>query len=92
MARCRFAVLLRAGVAGVFTTGGCWGPEAICSSGEYPVAAVRDTGRVCVKDGQVPPAGWVRFPPGKEPEYVDDRWDQYWQRRLLDENGQEVMG
>jgi hypothetical protein len=90
MGRRTVAVLMVAGVAGTLLAGGCVFREAICSSGAYPVAAVRNTGRDCVEDGQAPPAGWVRFPEGKVPKYVGDEWDRYWNERMLDENGLEV--
>jgi hypothetical protein len=87
------AVLTVASVAGIFLAGGCAFREAICSSGEYPVAAVRTTtGRACVEDGQAPPAGYVRFPKGKIPEHIGDKWDRYWDEHMLDENGREVSG
>ena len=87
------AGLTAASVVGIFLVGGCLFREAICSSGEYPVAAVRSTtGRTCVEDGQEPPDGYVRFPDGKVPEHVGDEWDQYWHEHMLDENGREVSG
>ena len=77
MGRRTAAALTVAGVAGVFLAGGCAWQEAICSSGEYPVAAVRSTtGRACVADGHAPPSGFVRFPAGRVPEHVGDRWDR----------------
>lgn len=92
MGRRTAAGLVVGGLASIFLVSGC-GPDAICSSGEYPVAAVRSTtGRACVADGQEPPAGFVRFPAGKVPQHVDDEWDQYWSGHLLDEKGQEVAG
>lgn len=90
MGRPMMAALTAAGVAGIFLAGGCAFREAICSSDEYPVAAVRNTGRACEKDGQAPPSGWVRFPEGKVPEHVGDKWDRYWEDHTLDENGREV--
>ena len=87
------AALLTAAVAGAFSAGGCTFRDAICSSGEYPVAAVRSaTGGACVENGQTPPAGYVRFPEGKVPQHVDDHWDLYWREHVLDENGREVEG
>ena len=87
------AVLAALGVAGVLLSGGCAFRESICSSGEYPVAAVRSTtGRACVEDGQAPPSGYVRFPEGKVPDHVGDEWDRYWNEHALDENGREVSG
>jgi hypothetical protein len=79
-------------LAGLLVAGGC-SPEAICASGEYPAQAVRSTtGRVCVAEGQPPPAGYVRFPEGKVPRHVDDEWDMYWRAHTLDEGGREVTG
>jgi hypothetical protein len=93
MSRRVVAGLTVASVAGILLTGGCLFREAICRSGEYPVAAVRSaTGRTCVPDGQEPPAGYVRFPEGKVPEHVGDEWDQYWSEHMLDENGREISG
>ena len=75
---------------GMILLGGC-APEAICSDGEYPVAAVRSTtGRACVADDEQPPAGYVRFPDGKVPQHVDDEWDLYWQSHMLDATGREL--
>jgi hypothetical protein len=93
MDRRTVCTLALASMVGMFAAGGCTLREAICSSGEYPVAAVRSTtGRACVADGQAPPAGYVRFPAGKVPKHVDDEWDRYWHEHLLDENGVEVSG
>jgi hypothetical protein len=87
------AVLAAVGVTGILSAGGCGYRESICSSGEYPVAAVRSTtGRACAPDGQAPPAGYVRFPAGKVPQHVDDKWDRYWDEHMLDEKGHEVGG
>jgi hypothetical protein len=84
-------LVMLACAAGFCTVSGCGFREAICSSGEYPVAAVRSTtGRACVADGQAPPSGYVRFPAGKIPEHVDDEWDRYWGEHMLDQNGREV--
>jgi hypothetical protein len=90
MGRRTMAMLAGVGVAGIFFTGGCASREAICSSGEYPIAAVRAAGRACVEEGRPPDPGWVRFPEGKVPEHVGDEWDRYWQEHLLDENGSEI--
>jgi hypothetical protein len=79
--------------AGLLSVGGCGFREAICSSGEYPVAAVRSTtGRACVADGRTPPSGYVRFPDGKIPKHVSDKWDRYWGVHMLDESGREISG
>ncbi len=79
------AVLAAAGVL----TAAC-GPDAICSSGEYPVIQVGGTGRACVTDGQRPPSGFARFPAGQEPRHVDDKWDTYWQTHTVDPAGAAV--
>jgi hypothetical protein len=87
------AILTVAGVAGIFLAGGCAFRETMCSSGEYPVAAVRSTtGRACVENGQAQPVGYVRFPEGRVPEHVGDEWDRYWDEHVLDEKGREVSG
>ncbi|MGK5682191.1 SCO0607 family lipoprotein [Actinoplanes sp. URMC 104] len=83
-------VVLTATLAGGLA-GGCSLREAICGSGEYPVAAVDSlTGRACVPEGEEPPVGYVRFPAGKEPRHVDDEWDKYWSKHKLDEHGNET--
>ncbi|MEU6217510.1 hypothetical protein ABZ845_08305 [Streptomyces sp. NPDC047022] len=72
---------------------GCSSPDfrdAICSSGEYPVLTVNGTGSACVKNGERPPAGYTRYPEGKVPQHVDDKWDVYWRTHTLDENGHVV--
>ncbi|WP_203820099.1 SCO0607 family lipoprotein [Paractinoplanes ferrugineus] len=70
---------------------GCSIREAICGSGQYPVAAVASyTGRACVSDGEPPPSGFVRFPQGKEPKQVGDKWDRYWAEHRLDGQGREL--
>lgn len=84
-------LVLPAVLAVVLAAGGCSFEEAICSSGEYPVAAVRSrTGRACTPDGEEPPAGFVRFPAGRVPEHVGDEWDRYWATHTMDENGHEL--
>ena len=66
--------------------GGC-GNDAICGGGEYPVQQVGGTGRQCVADEQDPPAGFARYPAGKEPKHVDDKWDVYWRTHAVDGKG-----
>lgn len=68
---------------------GC-GPDAICSSGEYPVIQVGGTGRACVAGDQQPPSGFARFPSGQEPKHVDDKWDAYWRTHTVNTTGQAV--
>ena len=70
---------------------GCSIRERICASGQYPVKAVGNTtGRTCVPDGAEPPEGYVRYPAGQVPRYVDDEWDRYWRTRIVDRNGHVV--
>ncbi|WP_250008239.1 SCO0607 family lipoprotein [Actinoplanes sp. M2I2] len=89
--RTRMPFLLATVALAAGLTAGCSIRDAICSSGEYPVAAVDSlTGRACVADGEQPPTGYVRFPEGKVPEHVGDEWDTYWGEHKLDENGNEV--
>ncbi|MEU8527111.1 hypothetical protein AB0C77_16165 [Streptomyces sp. NPDC048629] len=45
------------------------------------------TGSACVSDEQEPPAGYVRYPAGKVPEQVGDKWDMYWHTHTLDKDG-----
>ncbi|ANS65803.1 lipoprotein [Streptomyces lincolnensis] len=45
------------------------------------------TGSACVSDDEKPPKGYTRYPEGKEPEHVDDKWDVYWRTHTVDENG-----
>ncbi|MFD9392188.1 SCO0607 family lipoprotein [Streptomyces sp. NPDC060000] len=61
--------------------------EASCGGGQYPVLAVNSAGSDCVPDGEEPADGWARYPEGKVPEKVGDRWDTYWSTHTLDENG-----
>ncbi|MDL5205687.1 hypothetical protein [Streptomyces sp. ALI-76-A] len=66
---------------------GCSTEDASCGGGEYPVLAVGSTGSACVSDGEEPPKGYVRYPEGKVPEHVGDKWDTYWNTHTVDENG-----
>jgi hypothetical protein len=75
-------------VAALLVLPGCSWHEKICGSGQYPVKAVGNTtGRTCVTNGQDPPRGYVRYPAGKEPKYVGDKWDKYWRTVVVDEHG-----
>ncbi len=62
--------------------------EASCGGGEYPVLAVNSGGSDCVPDGEEPAQGCARYPEGKVPEKVGDKWDTYWSTHTLDENGE----
>ncbi|WP_328504756.1 hypothetical protein OG828_47925 [Streptomyces sp. NBC_00457] len=61
--------------------------EAICSDGEYPVMTIGGTGSACVKDDEKVPEGYTRYPEGKVPQQVDDKWDVYWRTHTVDEKG-----
>ena len=65
----------------------CSTQDASCGGGEYPVMTVGSTGSACVKNGEEPPKGYVRYPGGKVPEYVGDNWDTYWNTHTVDKNG-----
>jgi hypothetical protein len=73
-------------------TTGC-AEDAICGSDSYPVKAVGSTtGQDCVAEGQDPPSGYVRYPEGKVPERVGDKWDEYWSKVVVDQQGNVVPG
>jgi hypothetical protein len=77
-----------AGIATALLATGCSNRERICGSAEYPVKAVGNTtGRTCVADDKEPPEGYVRYPAGKVPQYVDDEWDKYWRTVIVDSDG-----
>jgi hypothetical protein len=77
---------LAAATAAVTLTG-CSIQEASCSDGEYPVLTVGGTGSACVSDDETPPTGYTRYPKGKVPEHVGDKWDVYWETHTVDKNG-----
>ncbi|MER6045157.1 hypothetical protein ABT136_31165 [Streptomyces sp. NPDC001856] len=88
--RMRLAAAAFASVAAVVALTGCSGweyREDVCASGEYPVLSVGGTGGACVSDGKEPPAGYARYPQGKVPQEVGDKWDTYWDTHTLDEDG-----
>ncbi|WP_369192175.1 SCO0607 family lipoprotein [Streptomyces sp. R08] len=82
------AALVGAAAVGVLT--GCAGfeyREDVCSQGEYPALAVGGSGSACFSDKEEPSAGYARYPAGKVPKQVDDKWDKYWNTHTLDRNG-----
>ncbi len=80
--------LAAAGVLAAFLAAGCTLQDRVCRSEEYPVKAVGNTtGAACTPNGKEPPKGYVRYPKGKVPQYVDDKWDTYWSTVVVDENG-----
>jgi hypothetical protein len=68
--------LAMASVTVALLTTGCSMQDAQCGGGEYPVLAVGSTGGAC------------RYPEGKVPEHVGDKWDTYWSTRTVDKNGE----
>ncbi|WP_407547837.1 hypothetical protein QOM21_02475 [Streptomyces sp. Pv4-95] len=87
--RVRTAAALTGAVAVIALTG-CSGfsfQDDICGDGEYPVMSVGGTGSACVKDGEKVPEGYTRYPEGKVPQQVDDKWDVYWRTHTVDEKG-----
>ncbi|MGW2426097.1 SCO0607 family lipoprotein [Streptomyces sp. NPDC001709] len=86
----RVVAAVAVSVSAALGLGACSGleyREDVCSSGEYPVMAVGSTGSACVAEGKKPPKGFVRYPQGKVPKQVDDKWDRYWNTHTLDTEG-----
>ncbi|SFE20312.1 hypothetical protein SAMN05216251_10279 [Actinacidiphila alni] len=90
-ARPTLLALTLAGAALVGLTSACSFQDAQCSDGEYPAASVgSSSGGACFSDDEEPSKGFVRYPKGKVPKHVDDKWDKYWQKHTLDANGNET--
>lgn len=88
--RRRLWALVPVSAALVLTFSGCSIQDAICGGEEYPVLNVGSTGSACVPKGEEPPKGYVRYPEGKVPEQVGDKWDEYWQDHTVDKDGKVV--
>lgn len=82
--------LALAGVTVALLTTACSMQDAVCGGGEYPVLAVGSAGSACAPAGEEPPKGYARYPEGKVPERVDDKWYTYWNTRTLDESGRTI--
>jgi hypothetical protein len=81
-------ILATVGLTGLVLTGGCSYVENICSDGEYPAIAVgAQGGSACFPDDQEPGTPYVRYPEGKVPKHVDDKWDVYWRNHGIDAKG-----
>ena len=92
MRRTLTGAVLTAALGLTLLTAGCV-EDAICGSDDYPVKAVGNTtGQDCVPEGEEPPAGYVRYPAGKVPKHVGDKWDEYWSTVVVDERGNVVPG
>jgi hypothetical protein len=89
-ARGSLSVLAMAGIAAVFLSTGC-SADPVCDTGQYPIKAVGGTvGQACQADGTQPSAGFVRYPKGKVPQHVGDKWDTYWSTVVVNKHGQIV--
>ncbi|MFG2313375.1 SCO0607 family lipoprotein [Streptomyces sp. NPDC048566] len=89
-ARSRVLAAALTGTAAVAALTGCAGfeyREAVCGGGEYPALTVGGTGSACFSDKEEPSAGYTRYPAGKVPKEVDDKWDVYWRTHTVDEDG-----
>lgn len=85
--------IVAVGVVACLLSAACSTRERICRSGEYPVKSVgSSTGRSCVPNGREPDPGWVRYPEGKVPRYLDDKWDKHWSTTVFDADGNVVAG
>jgi hypothetical protein len=87
--RTTLGLALAAATVALFT-GACSIQDATCGGGEYPVLVVGSAGSACVPDDEEPPKGYARYPEGKVPEHVGDKWDTYWMTRTIDENGKTI--
>jgi hypothetical protein len=84
-------VLALAAASTALAATGCSAQDRICGSGQYPVKAVGSTtGRACVPGDEGPPKGYVRYPKGKVPQHVGDKWDTYWGKVVVDGDGRVV--
>lgn len=53
--------------------------ERPCAEGEDPVYALDNpTGMHCLPQGRPEPPGWARYPPGRVPQEVGDRYYRSW--------------
>ncbi|ROR90998.1 hypothetical protein EDD33_1856 [Nocardioides aurantiacus] len=66
-------------VIGVPALAGClFGPERMCSQGQYPVYALDNpTGAYCETNGQPPQPGFASYPPKRVPKVVGDQYDRW---------------
>ncbi len=74
----------------VTTLSSCSWDEHVCSDGEYPVKSANGgMGGACVKDGEEPPEQYERYPEGKVPRVLGDKWDVYWDQKQIE--GQKAL-
>ncbi|MEU1329611.1 hypothetical protein [Streptomyces sp. NPDC005865] len=81
--------LALAGVTAAVLTG-CSTQDAICGGEEYPVLRVASSGSACAPKGEEPPKGYARYPEGKVPEHVGDKWDTYWETHSVDKDDKTI--
>ncbi|GGT45043.1 SCO0607 family lipoprotein [Nonomuraea spiralis] len=80
--------LALAAIAIVLSTAACAGEERVCLENHYPVKLIgSETGSRCVSVLDEPPAGYTRYPEGKVPAVVGDKWYQYWKNVIFDASG-----
>ncbi|MER5295691.1 hypothetical protein ABT382_27015 [Streptomyces pharetrae] len=84
------ALALTSGVTALLLTGCAGWQERVCMPDEDPVLAVNSSGSGCVAEDEEPAPGWTRYPEGKVPVHLDDKWDRYWSDKTVDENGRIV--
>ncbi len=93
VAVCSLPLIVVAQMAVGFVAAGGVTADHMCEVGEYPVKAVGNTtGGACQQDGTRPPAGDVSYPRGEVPQYVGDKWDNFWSDVVVNERGQIVDG
>ncbi|MFF8594553.1 SCO0607 family lipoprotein [Streptomyces sp. NPDC015220] len=83
-------LVLVSAVAALPLTGCAGRQERVCSPGRDPVLAVNDSGSDCIPSDEEPAPGWARYPQGKVPVHLDDKWDRYWADKTLDQHGRVV--
>jgi hypothetical protein len=73
MVRFRITAFSLLGVLACAALTACHYRERVCFVGQYPARSIAypKTGKVCVKNGHRPPAGYETYPAGKTPTYVD---------------------
>ena len=93
VAVCSLPLLGVAGAAAALLAAAGPAAEPICQAGQYPVKAVGGTiGAACQQDGTQPSAGYVSYPRGEAPQYVGDKWDNFWSGVVVNGRGQIVDG
>lgn len=93
VAVCSLPLLGVAGVAAALLATAGPAADHICQAGQYPVKAVGGTtGMACQQDGTQPSAGYASYPRGEAPQYVGDKWDNFWSGVVVNGRAQIVDG